>query len=369
WDTANCSFFVKPGLLVFPDKFATTFLYSGYQIKKVVIPNLELVGDTVSAKQWRAILQRNRDLKAAAVFERNLSFDAGVSYENSSAVENTQETKFGFDVEIEATIAGEIGFSIDGTGSTLKLGLEMGMGVKNESSTKKTRTQTVSYTLADDDIKDVFTVDVLQDRVYSTPVFKTVSGNSSCPYEERTVPRDGVELSVDRTIATNVLANDKAVFKFNVGNISQTDEYRSYVFELYNATNTNGAKVKIQGSESASGVFGMSANQSQEVIVTIERGPTAYEYNDLTFHVYSACEGARYDALGNGDFPPAPFYKAINVDVQFLEPCSPIDIGFPLQNWVMTPAAGNIMFITLNQFQRNDADLELIRVQYRRKNG
>ena len=79
WDTANCSFFIKPGLLVFPDEFATTFLYSSYQIEKVVIPNLELVGDTTSAKQWREILQRNRDLKAAAVFERNLSFDAGVS--------------------------------------------------------------------------------------------------------------------------------------------------------------------------------------------------------------------------------------------------------------------------------------------------
>ena len=36
WDTAKCSFFIKPGLLVFPDKFATTFLYSSYQIEKVV---------------------------------------------------------------------------------------------------------------------------------------------------------------------------------------------------------------------------------------------------------------------------------------------------------------------------------------------
>lgn len=123
WDTANCNFFIKPGLLVFPDKFATTFLYSGYQIKKVVIPNLEAVGDTTSAKQWRAILQRNRDLKAAAVFEKNLSFDAGVTYENASAVENTEETKFGFEVEIGASIAGSIGFKIDGTGSTLKMGM------------------------------------------------------------------------------------------------------------------------------------------------------------------------------------------------------------------------------------------------------
>jgi hypothetical protein len=41
----------------------------------------------------------------------------------------------------------------------------------------------------------------------------------------------------------------------------------------------------------------------------------------------------------------------------------------PLQNWVLTPADGNILFITLNEYDRYDADLELIRVQYRRKNG
>jgi hypothetical protein len=368
WDTANCNFFIKPALLVFPDKFATTFLYSGYQIKKVVIPNLEAVGDTTSANQWRTILQRNRDLKAAAVFERNLSFDAGVTYENSSAVENTSETKFGFEVEIGASIAASLGFDIDGTGAKFKMGMEMSMGVKSEFSSKETRTQAVSYTLADDDIKDVFTVDVLQDRVYSTPVFKTVSGNSSCPYEEKTVPRDGVELTVDKTIIANVSMNDVATFKFNIGNTSQTDEYRSYVFELYNATNTNGAKVKIQGA-GPSGVFGMYAGQSQEVIVTIERGPTAFDYENLTFHVYSACEGNRYDALGNGDFPPEPFYKAINVSVHYLEPCSPIDIGFPLQDWVLTPENGSTMFITLNEFNRDDADLELIRVQYRRTQG
>jgi hypothetical protein len=368
WDTANCNFFIKPGLLVFPDKFATTFLYSGYQIKKVVIPNLEAVGDTTSAKQWRTILQRNRDLKTAAVFEKNLSFDAGVSYENSSSVENTSETKFGFEVEIEATYAQSLGFDIDGTGAKFKMGMEMSMGAKTEFSSKQTRTQAVSYTLADDDIKDVFTVDVLQDKVYSTPVFKTVSGNSSCPYEENTVPRDGVDLTVDKTIIANVSMNDQATFKFNINNNSQTDEYRSYLFELYNATNPNGAKVKIQGA-GPSGVFGLYAGQSQEVIVTIERGPTAFDYENLTFHVYSACEGSRYDALGNGDVPPEPFYKAINVSVHYLEPCSPIDIGFPLQDWVLTPENGSTMFITLNEFNRDDADLELIRVQYRRTQG
>jgi hypothetical protein len=76
---------------------------------------------------------------------------------------------------------------------------------QQNSVTTQSNSQTVGYTLADDDVKDVFTLDVLQDRVYGTPVFKTISGNSSCPYEEKTVPRDGLSLTVDRTIATNVL--------------------------------------------------------------------------------------------------------------------------------------------------------------------
>jgi hypothetical protein len=34
FDTNACDYYIKPDLVVFPDKFASTFLYSGYQIKK-----------------------------------------------------------------------------------------------------------------------------------------------------------------------------------------------------------------------------------------------------------------------------------------------------------------------------------------------
>ncbi|MEN9415885.1 MAG: hypothetical protein RLZ62_2189, partial [Bacteroidota bacterium] len=187
YDSNTCGYFVKPDLVVFPDKFASTFLYSGYQIRKVVIPNLEFVGDTASARQWRDILQRNRDLKAAAVFEKNITFDAGVTYENSTTTENTKSTSYGFGVDISTSIAADLGFFLNGAGASFKLGMQLDMGVSSDFSSSETNSQTVAYTLADDDIKDVFTVDVLQDKVYGTPVFKTVSGNSSCPYEEKTV--------------------------------------------------------------------------------------------------------------------------------------------------------------------------------------
>ncbi|MFN4254123.1 MAG: LamG-like jellyroll fold domain-containing protein [Saprospiraceae bacterium] len=368
WDTANCDFYLDKGLLVFPDKFATTFMYSGWQIKNVVIPNLLLVGDTTSANAWQETLQRNQNLKNAATFEKNVSFDAGVTYENSTTIENTRSSTFGFDVEIGASIAAELGFSISGTGSTFKMGMEMSMGVSSAFSNSQSNSQTVAYTFADDDIGDVFTVDVFQDKVYGTPVFKTVSGNSSCPYEPNTVPHDGVSIAVDKTVAANVSANDKAVFKFTLGNQSQTDAFRYYDFGIYNASNPDGAIIKVQGA-GQSGTFGIDPGKSQEVIVTIERGPVAYDYDNLTFNIYSACEDAHATALGLCCITNPEFYKAINVDVHFVEPCSPVDIGFPQENWVWQQADGQFMFITLNSFNRYDTDLELIRVQYRRKYG
>jgi hypothetical protein len=127
-------------------------------------------------------------LKDAAVFEKNLTFDAGVTYENSTTIENTKTTSYEFGVDISASVAADLGFFFNGTGASFKLGMQIDMGVSTQYSSTETDSQTVGYTLADDDIKDVFTVDVLQDKVYGTPVFRTISGNSSCPYEQNTVP-------------------------------------------------------------------------------------------------------------------------------------------------------------------------------------
>jgi hypothetical protein len=368
-DTNDCTqFILDTSLLVFPDKFATTFLYTQYQIEHVVIPNLLLVNDTVSANAWRGIIQRNDDLKKSAVFEKNLSFDAGVTYENSSTIENTSSQTFGFEVEIGASVAAELGFEIAGAGSTFKMGLELSYGENTEFSTTQTNSQTVTYTLADDDIGDNFTVDVLQDKVYGTPVFKTVSGNSSCPHEPNTVPRDEVALEVDKTIAANVPMNAEAVFKFNLGNISQTQEAREYLFSLIPESNTQGAVVKIQGGSPLDRPFQIPYGSPQEVTVTIARGPVDFDYENLEFAIFPACEDEKGIALGLTAIDPK-FYKSKLLSVHFLEPCSPIDIGFPLQNWVWTVADGDSLFITLNEFDRTDPDLELIRVQYRRKNG
>jgi len=361
FDTTTCAFVRDTGVVVFPEKFNTTFIYSDYQIRNTVIPNLITVGDLASAAQWEKILQLNKDLKTQAVFDKNYSFDAGVVYENSITTETTKATTFAFGVEIGQTLADELGLEVDGAGLTKTISMELTVGVETEFSNATTNSQTVGFAFSDDDIGDNFTVDVLRDKTYGTPVFRTISGNSSCPYEPTTVPRDGVgQIIVDKTIQTDVSANAPAVFRFTIGNISQTEEAREYVLALDPASNPNGALVKIQG-QGQSVPFSIPFGKSQEVLVTVERGPVQYNYNDLEFVLYADCEGAGSDDPN--------FAQRIKISARYVEPCSPIDIGFPLQNWVVTPASGNTMFITLNEYDRTDPDLELVRVQYRRSQG
>ena len=369
YDSVTCSYILDTALIVFPETFASTFIYSERQIKRTIIPNLESIGDTLSANTWRGIIAKNEELKKAAIFEKNISFDGGATYESSSKIDRSATSSIEFNIDIGTTFASEVGFEIEDVGLTNKFQMAIKIGAGFTSENKVGTATTTSYLLADNDIGDAFTVDILQDPVYKTPVFRTKSGNSSCPYEPKTVPRDAMTLTVDKTIATNVPDNQQAVFNFTLGNTSQTDEFRYYTLDLWPVSNQDGAKVKIQGTELSTGSFLVDPGKSYDIKVTVERGPTEYSYEKLLINGYSQCESDRYDALSDGNFPPEPFYKGIEISAYFLEPCSPIDIGFPLQNWVHTPEDGDNLLITLNEFNRYDADLELIRVQYRRTKG
>ena len=369
YDSTICDYYLDKGLFVFPEGFSTTFIYSEYQILNSVIPSLNLIGDTASAGRWQDIVDRNVLNRKDAVFSKNISFDSGVTYSESETTETSQSSTTSWTQNFSAGFSAEFGVKVNGLGLVGGLAMEFGTEQSTSTTNTATKSRTVGYTLADDDVGDNFTVNIKKDRVYGTPVFDLISGQSSCPHEPNTQPRDGLDLTVDKQVAVNVPMNDAAVFKFNLGNTSQSEDWRYYSLALYNATNPDGAVVKVQGTNSPSGTFLVGPGQSQEVIVTVERGPNAFTYENLSMYAIADCEGVRYDALNNGDWPPEPFFELIDLDVYFLEPCSPIDIGFPLQNWVLTPGAGNTLFITLNEFNRYDSDLELIRVQYRRKQG
>jgi hypothetical protein len=368
-DENTCEFIIDPGLTVFPEKFNTTFIYSEYNILNEVIPALELLGTPEaleSANRWQDIVNTNTQQKNQAVFQENISFDAGVVFERSVNEEITETNTTEWTQEFSTSFAEEFGVTVNGIGLTAGLSLQINTSEAKTTTDSEALSRTVGYTLSDDDIGDNFTVNIKQDGNYGTPVFEVVSGQSQCPHEANTALREGVDLSADANQAVHVPMNEAAVFTLTMGNLSQTEETKTYTLESWQETNPNGAVIRFNGDLPPVGLE-VPFGESVDVLMTVERGPTAFDYEGLTVAYFSDCEDERAELLGID--PPEEFLKTLEFDVFFLEPCSPVDINSPQQGWVVTPASGNLLSIVLNDYDVDDPDLELIRVQYRRTQG
>lgn len=356
----TCQFYRDTDMIIFPDKFNTTYVYSEYHILNDVIPSLKALGKTADVKNWENILAYNDKLKSEATFVKNISFDAGVRYEYSEETDTLKSSSFATTVNLDEDFVAQGGIFINDVGASVGYQLVINTERVNTRDTTQQNTITTTYVLQDNDTGDNFTVDVKKDRRYGTPVFALKAGESSCPHEPGTQPREEVDLTVNTTSVANVAANDAAVFVFTLGNKSQTEETRTYNFTLVNNSNPDGAVVKVNGMPLDMVPFELPFGKGQVVTVTVERGPVAYTYKDLEIAIQSQCEG---------NFSDAKFFKSVLLDVYFIEPCSPVDIGSPQQDWVLTPAQGDDQQVTLNSYNETDADLELIRLQYRRTQG
>lgn len=218
--------------------------------------------------------------------------------------------------------------------------------------------------LKEGSITNAVIADWSKSNVYPSPIFSLLAATSSCPYEGGR-RRDKVAFTSDVSQLINVPSNTSAVFKLRLGNESPSFESRTYALKLVNESNPNGAIVKVNGQPITSTpvTFAVKSRELQEVILTIDRGPVAFNYEDIKIAYYSECEYDQREALDEELDPEV--YQTLSLDVNFIEPCSPVDIGFPLQDWVVTPGSDNKLSITLNEYEKADADLKLIRLQYR----
>ncbi|MFT4532664.1 MAG: hypothetical protein ACI9P5_000008 [Saprospiraceae bacterium] len=364
----SCTIVRDTGVSVYPDGFETNFFYTEYEIQKIVIPNLLATGDQESADAWGSIVANNNANKQASNFVENISFGSGVNIEKSTIKTETNSNSYTIVTEVNSEIAGELGLTVNGVGAVANLTSTFNLGKFKTTDSISTTETTIGYRLSDNDPGDLFTVNISNDPVYGTPVFNTVSGVSSCPYEDGTVKRDEVSMTlVSASIASNIRENDAAIFNFNLGNVSQTEENREYIFSLRSASNVNGAEVKIAGADPLDTEYFVPFGESIPVTVSVERSNTSY-IDTLIFDYFVQCENDRNVALGIGK-SNTPFNATQTVNVNFVEPCSSVDISSPAQDWVVTPFSGPVLPINLVDYDVNDLDLDLMRLQYRRSQG
>lgn len=389
FDVDNCQADNSIAVLVAPGEYATTYLYSEFNIRNQIIRFLQNLADNEtdpiqkgiyleSIERWNNILEDNADQKEAAKFLKNISFDAGVSYEYSETSDTTisqsnasiENTILNVDISVQAYAQGI------GGGVIVKVISEGISGETVDGTTSKSIK--TGYVLADNEPGDGFSVDVAMDSVYKTPVFRLKSGQSSCPWEAGTANREAPNLQLasgSQFTAVDVPANEPAVFQLQLGNLSASNEDWTYGFSAMAANNPNGAVIKLNGQPlNYTQLFIIPYGTSQTVTLTIERGPVEYDYDSLMVALYSDCQHQRNLALSLPFTNDPKFFSPIYLGAHFIRPCSEVNINVPEQDWVLfpdplTPGPDDIRRITVSGYDTTAVDFQLVRVQYRRSDG
>lgn len=386
FDSTMCLAQDTQSVLIQPGQYASTYIYSEYQIENNTIPYLQSLHDLAidtsernryltSINSWNNILAQNKLKKQKAKYTKNISFDGGVLYEYSETIDTIAAESASNDSTLTSNIDFKIELKFDGIGgsTTLKSTMEkVTSGSKDKNNEKGV---TTSYTLSDNDVGDAFSVDIGIDEVYKTPIFRTNAGQSRCPWEPGTANREGVNLvSTNGPFRTDVPANEEAVYTFTLGNISATNETWTYALLASPETNKYGAEIFCNGSPlSQLQLFTVPFGKSLPVTITMKKGPIEYEYDSIEIVLYSQCEDIRPSTIGIKVDTSSFLYSAVYIGASFIRPCSEVQIYEPEQNWTifpdpLTPGPDIVKRITVKGYNE-DPTFKLMRMQYRRTNG
>jgi len=337
YDFDSCKIDLPKTLWMQPNGFATTYMYTESHIVDFVIPDLQTASnillnlpnatlqDSIEANKllnqmhvWQQVVDNNHANIDSAVFVENKSFSGGVLYQNSLQTSRTNSGSIDVNYTLDTTTIKEIGGTIAGIGHSQTMEAKGRITIDTINSSDTTNVNTIGYVLSDDDPGDQFTVDVLKEKVYGVPAFKLVTGNSSCPYEDGTLPREGVQLISNNPPPTpysqSVEESQAAVFYFQLGNLSQSGETMTYDLMFDHTSNPYGAHLSIGGSPIIGNVpYPYTIPVGTPAIATIEvtKGPDSATYDNLKFTLKSECDPQIYDDI----YLNVHFYKNYDLTV------------------------------------------------------
>ena len=385
-DVKECEVIRSTSLAFQPNSITTVFSYTQEYIQDVLVPQLEYIvnyyEDEVDSDSatifrsmrdtWLNMLANNESLKQEATLRKNRSFSAGADfeffYESGTTRSYTENRTLTFDNSNQAGLQ----IKIEGFGSTFSVPWSSHVEQATaHTDTSGTSSNAIGYVLSDNDIGDHFTVDIKEDGGYPSPVFDVLAGASSCPHEPWPDPKDGKARMWSRdapkllmggdVVLDDVPPDEAAAFTLNLCNLSQTEETREYVLREITTANPGGAIIKANGNPIGNGlsyfISGDPLNNSNEVTLSVERGPTKYNYPDLALMLYPPCDDNIASRLTFG--------------VNFKSPCSDITLLKPKPSWTFTKEnedSSDSVYLLLTDYElpvSEEVSVEEIGAQYR----
>ncbi|MCT4603529.1 MAG: T9SS type A sorting domain-containing protein [Marinifilum sp.] len=364
--------------------------------------------------RWNKILQSNSDLLKPSEFDKAPKLSETTSKVNKEVDNSDVDVDSGFDFldteisfsagtevsyEFERLVSNSSGSSTTGSNTTsggleiefivggtkYKMGTETSISVVKSNLTEDVseNSRVDAFTFSDDDAKDQFNVKIRRDPRYDTPMFLTNSGQSRCPYERGTVPREGVEVLLDNAVKYGI-GNNSIIYNVTFRNTQKANDAipKTYDFSLDTGTNPKGAQVSFNGSGPSFGAgipvsitfeqdsnspTGVEQEKSGQLVVTkgVGEGETV-DYDDMVLVFESACESDqngyllyREDLYAEQGIVPVQEYP---FSARFVGPCiDHIEMQKPINDWVVNnQSAGKLNFrFKLGEITKDDAPDDL----------
>ena len=333
-----------------------------------ISPFLTFVGIQSVAEAERIMSEKEKliDKKIALIdaeFSKNISFDAGVgeisrSVETSLATTKEQTLKF----DTDAQIALNLGALVNETGVQLSTTNSINTSLNAALNSEETETTKVTYTLKDNDPYNFLSVDVVNAFDGNGPIFVTLGGRTSCPYEGpdstfyyndsqfkadratvKTAIYDGGEvintatqrvedptLSVEIASVTDVPEDRAAEFRLIIENNSIAQADGNFLLLADNRTNPNNAILNLDPNGTL--IF-VPYGKRTEFLLTLRKSVAdVYDYRGIRITLASLCDGiideqdARLISQGGK--------ASVFISATFRPSCTKVEVKQPLANWV-----------------------------------
>ncbi|GLR15919.1 LamG-like jellyroll fold domain-containing protein [Portibacter lacus] len=378
FDLNECSLKLDTLLMLNADGFETTFIYTEGWIKNQVIPTRQELADNPTladsiryrarndVKLWEQVLQLNEELKREALLDPiNISLDAGSTYSETKTISKSNTKTIEFTTQIDIGIAAEVGFEYNNNGVTAGVDVNFQTVLGEIQSQANTNTTSTTYHLEDSEkLDNSFTINVAEDPVFGTPVFQTLGGQTSCPYEENTERLDDLTIVVQQPIQ-NVSSGNEAFFFFDIISSSYDPDPRNYRLAL-NSSSAGGVDVTYGGDGFATpilvpGVAPGLNSISTPIKVTKPNGLMQYDFEGIQFFLYPDCEDTE-------SYTQADLAVPFSITAYFDSPCSNVDLLAPNNNWEISGADNNEIEVTMAGYDLS-SDFDQIIMQYRKDGG
>lgn len=358
---------------------------------------------------WEKQMAKNEQQKLEAELLQNYSFQAGAQIEYSESYSTVKAHESSFYIMIGGKISNDT--YLGGTGPKTKF--EFTETVETQHGGTFTSEVEAShckgFVLAEDGDDDYLTVDVCREKgwkagdegyggsgnggmvgtgdidekdYYSTFIFRTRGGVTSCPYEggyvtkyyqpgtkidEPTLQLEVPVIDMPVKFIENVPSGETAKLQLYLRNESESQEDVMFGLKIIDSSNPNGARMSIDGGAIGNGrEFFVPAGGTLVKTLEVGRG-SVMDYDGLQLLLYSQCQ---YDP---GDFLD-DIGDTVTFSVHFTPSCTDVNIRKPSNNWTYNtrlPIAMNgsieehYMDVLMDGFNVNYDNFHSIRLQYK----